>query len=179
MNFLGGEKIGVEWIVGLLLGIAMFYDWKCYRIPNWVIIFGLVVGLFNQINLHGWRGWMIYFSSVILTGIVLFPLFYLRMFGAGDIKLFIMIGGIHGWHFVIKYFVIALIVGAIYSVCKMCKHQNLFSRLRYLASYLYILMAGRVIQTYEIDRKKEDTIIPFAVPMGLAYGIDILMIKYW
>ena len=166
--------IGMEMVVVLLFCIAMYYDHRYYRVPNWVVFTGFALGLLKQIDLYGWKGIFIYSISIILTGLILSPLFLLRMFGAGDIKLFIMVSGMHGIQFSIKYFVIALFIGAIYSVGKMLRHRNLVSRLRYLASYFYIVVAGRSVQIYEVDREDESTIIPFAVPMGIAYVIGII-----
>ena len=124
-------------VVVLLFCIAMYYDHRYYRVPNWVVFTGFALGLLKQIDLYGWKGIFIYSISIILTGLILSPLFLLRMFGAGDIKLFIMVSGMHGIQFSIKYFVIALFIGAIYSVGKM-----------------YTIDIIRVTLIYELDNNR-------------------------
>lgn len=162
--------------LGIILGIAMWYDLISYRVPNWLIVVGLVSGLTWQISLHGAKGLVIWFADVGLIWLVMVPFSVLRMFGAGDVKLFMVIGGFLGTSFTIQYAVVALFVGAIFSIGKMLWHRNLLNRLRYLASYLFIIFVGRRWMKYELDASSEEgAVIPFAVPMAVSY----VMVTYY
>lgn len=162
--------------VGIILGIAMWDDLVSYRVPNWLIVVGLVSGVVWQISLHGAKGLVIWFADVGLIWLVMVPFSVIRMFGAGDVKLFMVIGGFFGTSFTMQYAVVALFVGAIFSIGRMLWHRNLLNRLRYLASYLFILFAGRRWMKYELDTSNEEgAVIPFAVPMTVAY----MMVAYY
>lgn len=162
--------VGVFIYVGIILAIAMWHDIIFYRVPNRLIVAGLVSGLVWQIMLHGAVGVFTWFASVAILWMLMVPFSVLRMFGAGDVKLFMVIGGFFGQSFTIRYAVIALFIGAIFSIGKMLWHRNLLDRLRYLASYLYIIFAGKTWIKYELDPSKEkEAVIPFAVPMTIAY----------
>lgn len=148
----------------------MWHDMISYRVPNLLIVVGLISGATWQIFLHGANGWFIWLVDVGIIWLVMVPFSVLRMFGAGDVKLFMVIGGFLGKAFTIQYAVIALFVGAIFSIGKMLLHRNLLNRLRYLASYLFIIFAGRRWMKYELDTSKEkEAVIPFVVPMTVAY----------
>lgn len=164
------DGIGVFIYVGIILGIAMWHDMISYRVPNLLIVVGLVSGVAWQISLHGAKGLAFWFADVGLIWLVMVPFSMFRMFGAGDVKLFMVISGFFGRAFTIQYAVVALFVGAIFSIAKMLWHRNLLNRLRYLASYLFIIFAGRRWMQYELDTSKEEgAVIPFAVPMTVAY----------
>lgn len=164
------DAVGVFMYVGIILIIAMWHDIISYRVPNRLIVAGLVSGLVWQTLSHGAEGMLIWFGSVGILWLLMVPFSLLRMFGAGDVKLFMVIGGFFGTSFTIQYAVISLFVGAIFSIGKMLLHRNLLDRLRYLASYLYIIFAGKTWMKYELDPSKEkEAVIPFAVPMTVAY----------
>lgn len=166
--------------VGIILGIAMWYDIISYRVPNVLIFWGLISGIMCQVFLHGITGCSIWFISVVSVWIVMVPFSILRMFGAGDVKLFMVIGGFLGRSFTMQYAIVALFVGAIFSIGKMLWHRNLLDRLRYLASYLFIIWAGRTWMKYELDTSKEkEAVIPFVVPMTIAYVMVVCYVEQY
>ena len=172
--------IGVFIFVGIILGIAMWYDVVSYRVPNPLIFFGLISGMVYCSFLHGVKGFCIWFVSIGLIWIVMVPFSVLRMFGAGDVKLFMVIAGFFGQSFTMQYAVVALFVGAIFSIGKMLWHRNLLDRLRYLASYLFIIFAGRTWMKYELDTTKEkEAVIPFVLPMTIAYVMVACYVKIY
>ncbi len=163
-----------------MIGIAAWYDVKSYRVPNLLIVVGLISGGIWQIFLHGTKGSGIWFVGVGIIWVVMVPFSMFRMFGAGDVKLFMVIGGFFGQSFTMQYAVVALFVGAIFSIGKMLWHRNLLDRLRYLASYLFIVFAGRIWMKYEVDLAKEkEALIPFVVPMAVAYVLVVYYVSLY
>ena len=76
-----------------LVIIAVVEDVRFMRIRNRLILIGLVLGLAFRILEEGSQGVISYAIGVIFPVILLFLLFLARILGAGDIKLFSMIGG--------------------------------------------------------------------------------------
>lgn len=82
-------------ILLILVAVAAGFDLKSRRIPNWLVLVGLVTSLilqiiFNSFNsFYGFKNW----GYGLLVGFGLFlPLYLLRAMGAGDVKLMAMVG---------------------------------------------------------------------------------------
>ena len=175
----GGGRIGV--FVGVILIIAMYYDIREYRIPNKCILIGLIGGLVLQIVTNGMIGIVYWAIGWLCVGMLFFPFSYLRMFGAADVKLFMVVGSCFSLRDTLEFAVVALWVGAVLSIGKMLRHRILFYQLRVLASYFYIIFANRKIMKYRMetsDSRGKENVLPFAVPMTIGYGIWLVMKKY-
>jgi prepilin peptidase CpaA len=91
-----------------LMGAAMVSDVRTERIPNVLILAGLVLGL----ALRGLGGWDLLFLSVAGAAVALLvtvPLFALGAIGGGDAKLFAVVGAFMGP----KGFAAALLASAV------------------------------------------------------------------
>ena len=76
--------------------IAGFTDIRSRRIPNWVVLVGLLLGLAGNVALRGWAGLASSGLGLGLALLVYFPLYMLRGMGAGDVKLMAAVGAIAG-----------------------------------------------------------------------------------
>ena len=159
---------------GILLLIAMWYDWRHYRIPNQLILAGLGISFLYQCFYYKGEGIEIWLLGIGISFFILFPFSLVRMIGAGDVKLAMVIGGFWGHTVTIKILCIAFIIGAVISLGKMLWHRNLFYRLQYLANYTCMVIARRKIMKYmdakEIDEK---IVIHFAIPMAIAFFVVV------
>lgn len=79
-------------ILLLLLLIAVYTDMTQTRISNRLIVVGLLFGLVFRIFGEGWTGFLVYIVNISIPVILFYLLFYLHALGAGDIKLFSMMG---------------------------------------------------------------------------------------
>lgn len=163
--------IGVEMILGILFVLAMIQDWHTYRISNSIILIGGIVGCIWNVSKFGIAGIVHWGIGIGVIGVLFIPLFILRMFGAGDVKLAMVISGFYGWKSTLQILFIALCIGAIISLWKMCKHHNLFCRLQVLANYMFQIKQEKRIRKYgsALEKQSMETKIPFAIPIGLAF----------
>ena len=66
------------------------------KIKNSWILFSMLIGFGYDLWRGGWNGTAFFISGTGIPLVVLGWLFYFRMLGSGDIKLFCVLGGIMG-----------------------------------------------------------------------------------
>jgi prepilin peptidase CpaA len=85
------------WILALALTLcAGLLDWRSRRIPNWLTVPGLLLGITVNSALAGWHGTKMSLEGAGLALMLLLPLVLLRGFGAGDWKLMGAVGAFLG-----------------------------------------------------------------------------------
>jgi len=110
-SLLGAGQI----LLGILVAVAAVFDIRSRRIPNWLVLAGIIAGLtWNVSSSPGWSGLGRAAAGLGLGFILYFPLYLLRARGAGDVKLLAAVGAITGpgncfWIF----FLTAILGGAI------------------------------------------------------------------
>lgn len=104
-------------LFGLLI-VAAVIDVRRHRIPNWLTLSGLLFGLGYSIIEPFWRdhGFLWALGGAAIGFCVFFPLWLLRMMGAGDVKLMAMAGSLLGIHAVIPAVIGTLIVGGVFAL---------------------------------------------------------------
>jgi prepilin peptidase CpaA len=85
------------WSLALLLTLtAAVLDWRTRRIPNWLTVSGLALGIAVRSLLSGWSGAKSALEGAGLALFLLLPLVLLRALGAGDWKLMSGVGALLG-----------------------------------------------------------------------------------
>jgi len=80
------------WPTVVVLGVAVFTDLRSRRIPNWLVLPFLPLGIAVSAWFHGWHG-VVQSLEGVAVGVVTFGiLFVLGGMGAGDVKLCAAIG---------------------------------------------------------------------------------------
>jgi prepilin peptidase CpaA len=100
----------------ILLVIAAYFDVKSRRIPNKLVLAGLIASFVLQINLNGFEGFKAW-GLGLLVGFGLFlPLYLLRAMGAGDVKLMAMVGAFVGPLYVLGAALMTLVAGGVLAI---------------------------------------------------------------
>jgi prepilin peptidase CpaA len=93
------------------------YDLRFRRIPNWLNLAGLSMGLIlNGLLLH-WTGLLDSGCGLMLAVIVYLPLYLLSALGAGDVKLMAAIGAIAGPRDWLYIFLATCLAGGVLGFC--------------------------------------------------------------
>jgi len=74
-------------IWALTLALTLYAGWmdlRTRRIPNWLTVPGLVVGIAANAALNGWHGAVFALEGAGLALVILLPFVLLRALGAGD-----------------------------------------------------------------------------------------------
>src|SRR5262249_2337830 len=97
--------------LSLVVWIAAFTDLRSRRIPNWLTLPALPIGILAQ-ALYGDGAWQGLLGA--LGGFVaLFALFGVGAGGAGDVKLFTVVGSFVGIRNLVVVFVLVALIGGI------------------------------------------------------------------
>lgn len=108
---------GVEAILLTLVLGAAVYDVRYRRIPNWLTVGGLLVGVAMNTFLGrddlspGWQGLRFSLLGFAAGFGVYLVLYALRAMGAGDVKMMAAVGAIVGWENWFGIFVITAVLG--------------------------------------------------------------------
>ena len=148
----------------LITEAAVLYDLRSGRIPNGLILAGLGLGMIYQCCAAGAVGFVLCVGGMTLPLILLGFLYYFRMIGAGDIKLFCVLGGFMGPGMCFQCIVRAILAGGAISLVILLYHRNLYERVFHLIEYVSEYLETGVWRPYLSDVEEQDRFC-FSVPV--------------
>jgi prepilin peptidase CpaA len=119
----------LQTVLVVLVAIAAVYDIRFRRIPNWLVLSGLVLGLGLNTVLSRWQGARASLLGIALAFLVYFPLYLLRGMGAGDVKLMAAIGAIVGPSNWFGIFILSGLLGGVFAVLLLLSRGKLLNSL--------------------------------------------------
>ena len=117
--------------------VAVLRDLREGRIPNRLIVIGLVCGAVWQFAAAGQAGVVLFVGGCVLPVLLFGGLYYFRMFGAGDIKLLCVLGGFLGPMDGFRCIAVSVFFGGCIALAILIAGGGLRERLGYLAGYLF------------------------------------------
>lgn len=128
----------------VLLSIAAgIWDIRSRRIPNWLVLAGLIAGLAGNLFSFGPRGGGIAAAGLAAAFLVYLPLYALRAVGAGDLKLAAAMGAIAGPANWICIFALTAVLGGVFALVLVVLTGRLERTLRNIGYILWQLARGR------------------------------------
>lgn len=175
-----------HWFVWLsiisLLGLAVVYDVAQRRIPNWLVLTGLLVGAgFSVIEAQAETGYSFTGNGIglvksllgALTGLtIMLPLYFLRAMGGGDVKLMAAVGAFLGTMQVVGAALLTFIAGGVLSLIVALWSGSLSQVLGNLRLMGMLAMSGR---SAGLSLKDVQTTgrLPYAVAITVGTGLQI------
>lgn len=129
-------------------GTAMLMDLCWMRVKNGWIVLALAMGLMVQCLERGAAGITEFVPGALLPLAVLGVLFYFRMLGAGDIKLFCALGGMMGVQKILWCMLYSFLFGGILSLTILIFWGDVRGRMRYFLNYFRELFLTGEIRPY-------------------------------
>lgn len=114
-------------------GGALLLDLQSEKIPNDLICLAWAAAVFRLFR--GRIGIGDLLGGIFLPIICLLPLFWFRMLGAGDIKLFSALGGIMGITEIFRLMVCSFLLGTLLALGFLLTCGNLRERMGYFVTY--------------------------------------------
>lgn len=153
-----------------ILGLAVIYDVRSRRIPNWIVFGGMAFALLYHLYLGGCSGFFFSLKGLLLGICLLILPFALGGMGAGDVKLLGMVGALKGSIFVFYSFLaMALWGGLIALILLLIKQRLKETLLRLGMGLLMVRLAGASITDYMAQSS-----ISVYFPYGVAIGLGVL-----
>lgn len=157
-----------------LVAMAVIQDIMQTRISNRLIVSGLGISMLLRI-ISGEAEQIYRILPNILFPVIVLYLFYLMgAIGAGDIKLFSLIGSFIDLKTLLCCIIISFICGAILSFGKMVYRGELFYRTRNGLLYIFSLFRGDLAR---YEERSEDNIIHFSIAIMIGLVISEIYIS--
>jgi prepilin peptidase CpaA len=164
----GQSPVWLPWLFGFWCLAAMASDLVSRRIPNWLTYPSIVLGVFAGYLTRGPEGIWDALGG-ILVAIPFALLFFLRLFGGGDVKFMAAIGAWLGFYTTLNVALSAVLLGAAMGAITLIWQGRLLEALRRESSGLVMRASqktgasgvGGPTNTLPRDQ------FPFGVPLGL------------
>ena len=183
--------IAANVILGILVCLLLMAAWtdaKFRRIPNWLVLLGMVIAIlangllpkglgFGHVFVPGALGWLAALQGFALGLAVLLPLYLLRAMGAGDVKLMGMVGMFLGPIHIQGALLFTFLAGGLLSVM-LAMRLGMFRRL--VENIKLILLDGVVkVSTGQVPAMEELPASAGKLPYGVAIAIGTFSWLAW
>lgn len=108
---------------------AGLYDLRYRRIPNWLNLSAMAIGVTLNLLLFASHGFVLALLGIGCSLLVYIPLYLLRGMGAGDVKLMAAVGAIAGPRNWLGIFLVTAILGGIVSFIYVLSRKRLHETL--------------------------------------------------
>jgi len=160
------DEISVA-VLFVMLTAAAWWDVRSYRIPNVLVMLGLVIGILLRVRLGGLAGLLVAVEGLAVGLAVLLPLYLLRIMGAGDVKLMGMVGTFLGPMDVFGALLGTLLIGGVLAIVFALR----IKKLRNLLQNIKLILFGTLIK---MSTKQAPVMDDLPASAGnLPYGVAI------
>ncbi|WP_217423278.1 A24 family peptidase [Uliginosibacterium aquaticum] len=173
--------------VALLLGLSLWHDIASRRIPNRVVLAGLIAGLALQLLLPAGGGLFMASAGslgilsaglgVVIGGVLLLPLYAFRVMGAGDVKLMAALGAFLGPLQVSGAVLLSLVAGGVLALVVALFTRALPQVMDNLRLMLLCTVAGRG-SGLKISDLPTTGRLPYALAIACGTLAQILLARF-
>ena len=170
----------VIWALTLALTLyAGWMDLRTRRIPNWLTVPGLVVGIATNGVLGGWHGLVLALEGAGLALAILLPFVLLRALGAGDWKLMGAVGGLLGTKALLYVLIVSILAAGAIGMVQVIRANRVVRTLR----NMWVLVQGFLIfglrANPEISLDNPGLMkVPFGVAVAIATVICFVSARF-
>ena len=156
----------------LVASASAVMDLRSDRIDNLWLLTGAFLALAAHLTAGRAKSLPDYILGAFLPVILLFPLFLIRVLGAGDIKLFSVLGLFMGTHAVLHLILRSFAAGAVLALFLLVTRRIVRQRFRYFIEYIRsCAVSGRVL-AYRREALPERSVT--AAPELMHFTVPIL-----
>lgn len=149
-------------------------DIRTTKISNRLIGLGLFSGYIRNLADYGWDGSIYFLIQISLPVLIFYLLFLMHALGAGDIKLFSVIGSCIGLTGLTKVIIYSFLSGAVLSCFILIRNKNLYSRFSYFSVYVRTALLTKSIPDYDYQSDGKRNFIHFSIAILIGYYVYLL-----
>ncbi len=150
-----------------IAGTAVLMDLRMAQVENGWILFSMMTAFFWRIMQEGIGGIQGFILGMLLPLAALSGLFYFRMLGPGDIKLFCALGCVMGPSAIGKCMICSFVLGAVISLAILIFCGSFLTRIHNLIRYFHIFFrTGEATPYYKKGMALEN--FHFTVPVFMS-----------
>ena len=155
----------------LLSVIAAWTDFRSRRIPNWLTVSALLVGITANSVVSGWSGLKASLLGAGLGLLLLLPFVLLRSLGAGDWKLAGALGSFTGPTMLVGLLVWSVFVAGVMAVALIIYTGRVRQTMRNIGHILISLVTFR-LPGHQVSLDNPDSL---KVPYGVALAFTVML----
>lgn len=169
-------------LLACLLGLALGYDVATRRIPNWLVLAGLIAGIGSSwLSPSAWAGQPVADSETGLAKsllgalaaiAIMLPLYFLRATGAGDAKLMAAIGTFLGPLQLLGAVLLTFVAGGLLSLIAAIGSRSLSRVLGNLRLMGMVVLSGRASGMSLRDVETTGR-LPYAIAIAIGTGLQV------
>jgi prepilin peptidase CpaA len=165
------EALGsAAFAIGVFGGV---HDLLTRRIPNWLTVPAIVLGLLARFWLLGGWGSLNGFLGLICGFGLFFPIFATGFMGAGDVKLQMAVGAWLGWRLCLEVAFLSVMVGGVYALFEVVFRGRFKAVLRNGYSFLRaLLVPGLEAEKLRVDESRK---FAFGICIAVAVALTIFL----
>lgn len=168
------------------LGLASWagwLDWRLRKIPNWLTVPALLVGLLVSTALGGWHGLKVSLEGAGICLGVLLPVVLVRGLGAGDWKLMGALGSFLGPPMALVVLLGTVLIAGLMSVVEIVRQRKVQETFTNLVTLFVAYSTFRVNNVRAISLDNPGLLkIPFGVAAALSTGsffVIVFVIRFF
>jgi prepilin peptidase CpaA len=150
---------------------AGWTDWRSRRIPNWLTVAGLLLGIAANSWLRGWPGAKDSLLGAALGLALLLPFVLIRSLGAGDWKFAGALGAFLGPQNLMTVLLLGILVNGLMAVIMVIWKKRVRETARNLARMLAALLTMH-LPSPDLTLDNPDLV---KVPFGVAVAIAVIL----
>ena len=143
---------------GLILVSAMVDDLRSKKIHNVLIIISFIVAVISIVILQGFSALLPAFGKLLVALGISVPLFFLKVLGGGDIKLYSVLALVLSPRILILSLILGFFWGAVLGVVKIILDKKTH------------LMFANLLSLFKFQKPPADTLHKFPFSIGLFLG---------
>lgn len=152
-----------------LLAAAAWMDIRTTKISNRLILSGWTLGCIRNLLEYGWKGSIYVLIQISIPVLVFYLLFLMHALGAGDIKLFSVIGSCIGLNGFVKVVLFSFAAGTVSSLLILIRNRNFYERIAYFFCYFKTALLTKSITKYYYESDEKKNYIHFSIAILTGY----------
>ena len=161
----------------LLSLVAGWTDLRSRRIPNWLTVPGLLLGVAANTVLGGWSGLRNSLLGAGLAMALLLPFWLLRSLGAGDLKFAVALGAYTGPGRLVDMLLVSVFVAGVMAMALVIYKRRFLETMRNIGHILISLVTFRLPGSHVTIDNPEALTIPKGVALALTVVLYAILWK--